>query len=221
MAIIFHCGSGSPYSWRVWLALEHKKLAYEVRVLSFDRGDLKQPAFTALNPRGKVPVIQDGEYVLYESGAILEYLEDAYPRSGAALLPEAPRARGVARRLIREADEYLNESMIDLLRQVLFTPQEKRSEEAIAQARSKVLAELPHWQRLAEAANGSAQGFLAGGAGAVDFTVYPFLALLLRTQKRRPSLELEAALGSQIMTWMRRVEALPHFDRTYPPHWRA
>jgi len=32
----------------VWLALEHKKLPYELRVMSFDKGDLKQPAFQAL-----------------------------------------------------------------------------------------------------------------------------------------------------------------------------
>jgi glutathione S-transferase len=221
VAIIFHCGSGSPYAWRVWLALEHKGLAYELRMLSFDRGDLKQPSFLALTPRGKLPLIQDGDYVLYESAAIVEYLEDAYPRTGAALFADAPRSRGVARRLIREADEYLEESMEDLLREVMFTPQAKWSDEAIGAARAKLVAELPHWQRLAAAANGSAQGFLAGAAGAVDFTVYPFLALTLRAQRRRASLELDAALGPEITAWMRRVEALPYFDRAYPPHWRT
>jgi len=221
MAIVFYCGSGSPYAWRVWLALEHKALPYELRMLSFDRGDPKQPGFVAMNPRGQVPVLQDGDYVLYESTAIVEYLEDAYPGAGATLFPDAPRSRGVARRLIREADEYLSESMGDLLDQVLFSQQAKWNDDAIAGARGKLVAELPHWQRLASAATGSGGAFLAGTAGAADFTVYPFLALALRAQRRRPSLELEAAFGPQIMGWMRRVEALPYFDRTYPPHWRA
>jgi len=221
MAIVFYGGSGSPYVWRVWLALEHKGLPYELRMLSFDRGDLKQPAFVAMNPRGKVPVIQDGDYVLYESAAIVEYLEDAYPGTGAPLFPDAARARGLARRMIREADEYLAQSMGDLLEQVLFRPQAQWNDEAIAGARAKLVAELPGWQRLASAATNGAGGFLAGAVGAVDFTVYPFLALALRMQRRRASLELDAALGPQITAWMRRVEALPYFDRTYPPHWRG
>jgi len=221
MPIVFHCGSGSPYAWRVWLALEHKQLPYELRMLSFDRGDQKQPAFVAMNARGQVPVIQDGDYALYESAAIVEYLEDAYPRASAPLFPDAPRSRGLARRLIREADEYLVKSMAQLLDQVLFLPQAKWNDGAIAAARDKLVAELPPWQRLASAATASTGGFLAGAAGAVDFTVYPFLALALRAQRRRPSLELHAAFGPHVVTWMQRVEALPYFDRTYPPHWRA
>jgi glutathione S-transferase len=221
MAIVFHCGSGSPYAWRVWLALEHKGLAYELRMLSFDRGDMKQPAFLALNPRGQVPLIQDGDHVLYESAAIVEYLDDAYPGTGAPLFPSAPTPRSVARRIIREADEYLFGSIEDLLGQVLFVPQAKWNDDAIAEARGKLLEELPHWQRLASAATGSAGTFLAGAVGAVDFTVYPFFALAMRAQRRRPSLQIEAALGPQMMAWMRRVEALPYFDRTYPPHWRG
>jgi glutathione S-transferase len=221
MAIVFYCGSGSPYAWRVWLALEHKGLPYELRMLSFDRGDVKQPAFVAMNPRGKVPVIQDDDYVLYESAAIVEYLEDAYPGAGAPLLPDAPRSRGLARRLIREADEYLFEAVGDLLEQVLFTPQAKWSDDAIVNAREKLLGELPHWQQWASAATSRGGAFLAGAVGAVDFTVYPFFALTLRAQRRRPSLQLETALGSNIIDWMRRVEKLPYFDRTYPPHWRT
>src|SRR3954462_4236936 len=56
MALVFHGASGSPYAWRVWLALEHKRIPYELRTLSFDKGDLKAAEFRALNPRGRVPV---------------------------------------------------------------------------------------------------------------------------------------------------------------------
>jgi glutathione S-transferase len=218
MAIVFYYGSGSPFAWRVWLALEHKKLPYELRVMSFDKGDLKQPAFQALTPRGKVPLIQDGDYVLYESAAIMEYLQDAYPSSGAALFPADPKPRGIARRLIREADEYLTDSLDELLEQVLFVPQDKRNDAAIAAAKDKFLAELPSWQRAAAAAG---KDFLVGAVGAPDFTVYPFFALALRTQKRHPSLGLDAAFGPQLTAWMRRVEALPYFEKTIPPHWRT
>ena len=45
MANTFYCGSGSPFAWKVWLVLEHKKLAYDLKVLSFQAGDLKKPEF--------------------------------------------------------------------------------------------------------------------------------------------------------------------------------
>src|SRR5229473_6821470 len=79
MALAFYYASGSPYAWRVWLALEHKGIPYEMKTLSFDAGDLRKPEFLKLNPRHRVPVIVDDGFVLYESAAIVEYLEDREP----------------------------------------------------------------------------------------------------------------------------------------------
>jgi glutathione S-transferase len=94
-------------------------LPYTLRVLSFSEGDLATPEFGALNPRRKVPVLDDGGFAIYESAAIIEYLDDAYRDVGAPLFPAELRARAVARRKIREADEYVASSMERLADQLL------------------------------------------------------------------------------------------------------
>src|SRR5258708_13447352 len=79
MAIDVYWGSGSPYSWRVLLALEYKRLQYTSHVVQFSKQEHKSPQMLALNWRGKVPVLKDGDYVCFESLAVLYYLDLKYP----------------------------------------------------------------------------------------------------------------------------------------------
>ena len=96
MAITFYCGSGSPFAWKVWFVLEHKKLPYDLRVLSFQAGDLKKPEFLAVNPRGKVPALDVDGKILTENTAILTYLATTFPAK--KLLPADPfeQARAIS-----------------------------------------------------------------------------------------------------------------------------
>jgi glutathione S-transferase len=216
MTIRFHCGSGSPYAWRVWLALEHKALPYELRMMSFTAGDLATPEYAEINPRRKVPAIVDDGFALYESAAILDYLEDAYPHSGRPLFPPEAKERARARRLIREADEYLGRALDRLADELLFKQAEDWDPEAIAEARAAFGGELAFFQ---DELHGP---FFVGDAGAVDFTVYPMLALARRMERvKKPDLAIAEAVGPSLAAWEARVEALPYFERTYPPHWRT
>ena len=79
MTIEVYWGSGSPFAWRVLLALEHKRLPYAAHLLQFSKQEHKSPQMLQLNPRGRVPVLKDGEYVCFESLAILYYLDLKYP----------------------------------------------------------------------------------------------------------------------------------------------
>ena len=106
MAPTLYYGSGSPYAWRAQLALEHKALPYELKLLSFSAGDTRKPEFLALNPRHQVPVLVDGDFTLYESNAIVEYIDEAYPGRGAPLFPGDAKTRAVIRRMILEVDNY-------------------------------------------------------------------------------------------------------------------
>jgi glutathione S-transferase len=215
MALVLYYGSGSPYAWRAQLALEHKALAYERKVLSFAAGDTRKPDFVALNPRHRVPVLIDGDFVLYESNAIVEYLDDAYPTSGARLFPGDVRTRALARRLILEVDNYFDKAIDPLTTEAFSKKPEERDPKQIASAREAVAAE-------AELFTKSMRGdFLAGPLSAADFAFYPLVAFLKRCQLKLPDLDADAMLTPQLRAWKTRVEALPFFDKTIPPHWKA
>ncbi len=72
---------------RVHWALEEIGAPYEFYHLDFAAGEAQSSVFLALNPGGKIPVLQDGELTLTESGAICNYLGDKYSDSG--LVPES------------------------------------------------------------------------------------------------------------------------------------
>jgi glutathione S-transferase len=214
LALTFYYGSGSPYAWRVWLALEHKSIPYERKVLSFAEGDLKKPEYLAINPRGKVPAIVDGDLQLYESAAIVEYLDDAYPDYGKRLFPGSVRDRALVRRLVCEAENYFVPAMNRLVQRVLFTKPEEWDAARIAAARDEVAAELERW---AQSLHGD---YLAGPLSAADFTLYPLIALALRCEKKQPDSALRERMPARIGAWMQGVEILPFFPKTWPAHWR-
>ena len=215
MALTFYYGSGSPYAWKVHLALEHKALPYERKVLSFSAGDTRKPEFVALNPRHRVPTIVDGDFVLYESSAIVEYLEDAYPGRGAPLFPATVRERALVRRLICEIDNYTDKAFEPVLEQAFWTKPEERDAAKLAAGRQAVIDETAMLTR-------SLRGpFLAGPLSAADFALYPHVAFLFRAQaKKLPDLDAAALLTPELAAWKSRVEALPYFESTIPPHWR-
>jgi glutathione S-transferase len=214
MALTFYYASGSPFAWRVWLALEHKQLAYEHKVMSFSAGDLKKPEFLAINPRHKVPAIVDDGFALYESQAILEYLEERHP-ARPSLFPGDLRQRALVRRIVQEADQYLIVAFDPLMDQIFFTSQDKWDLGAIEKAHAKLVEELRFWEAMPVA------DFLAGKEpSAADFAAYPHLALGLRLEKKKPDLDVRGALGPRLRAWMARVEALPFFQKTWPPHWK-
>jgi glutathione S-transferase len=213
MAIDFYAGSGSPFAWRVWLALEHKQLPYTLKMLSFQAGDLKKPEYLAINPRHQVPSIVDDGFALSESSAIVEYLEETHPER--PLFPKSPRERAMARRKMLEVVNHIQPAATPLFRAILFKPEAEWDQAVIAESRAKLVAEFP---AIAAQIEGP---FVAGGApGIGDYTLYPVVALFLRCDKKRPETALGKELPAKVHDWMKRVEALPYFAKTIPPHWK-
>ena len=225
MTLAIYWGSGSPNSWRVLLAAEALRLPYESKLLEFSKGQHRTPEFLALNPRGKVPVLQDGDFVLYESLAILEYLD----RLGSGgLYGNTARAVAVTNRLINEFECYLREPLAKVLRHLLVvggvpaTPQTPTAEQAVA-ANETVRLEL---SKLAELLKN--RPWIGGERfGAADAAVYPYARLLLRAISKAEARARDLSLFPffevfpELGPWFARVEELPGYERTFPPHWRA
>lgn len=94
---------GCPFAQRVVIALREKKLSFE---LAFYEPSRRPPALEALGSRAKSPTLFDGEARVFESLAVLEYLEDRHPEP--ALLPRAPFERARVRMTtIRFTEELL------------------------------------------------------------------------------------------------------------------
>jgi glutathione S-transferase len=210
-------GAGSPFAWRVLLAAELKRIPYESRLLEFSTGDLKKPEFLALNPRGKVPVIRDGDFVLAESLAIIAYLERKHPEP--PLLGKTAAETGRIWSAISTFESYVRDATTPLNRW-LFGDKPRTAE--IDEARAQVGRELDRVEaRLAD------HSWLVGDAiSAADVVWFPTLRAYVRAAARNEARAREVNLHPladvypNIARWIARVEALPGYERTFPPHWR-
>lgn len=91
----------SSAAYRVRIALNLKQLAYESHPVHLvrDGGEQHSPEFQKMNPQELVPCLLDGDRVLTQSLAILEYLDEMYPEQGTQLLPIDARGRARVRAL--------------------------------------------------------------------------------------------------------------------------
>lgn len=81
----------APNPMKVALLLEELGLPYEALPVDTRKGEQHQPAFTAINPNAKVPVIVDGDVTVFDSNAIVLYLAE---KQGRFLGDGTPAARG-------------------------------------------------------------------------------------------------------------------------------
>ena len=90
-----------PYCARVRIVLAEKDIPYETVVIDLSN---RPASLYEKNPSGKVPVLEDGGWVLPESAVIGEYLEERFPEP--PLLPSDPAERAIARLLVFRFDDF-------------------------------------------------------------------------------------------------------------------
>jgi glutathione S-transferase len=88
MGVTIHGIPGSPYVRAALLGCEEKGVVYDFRRMGF--GEAKQPEHLARHPFGRIPAFEHDGFALYETQAILRYVDAVFP--GPALQPSEPRA---------------------------------------------------------------------------------------------------------------------------------
>ncbi|HWM69544.1 MAG TPA: glutathione S-transferase family protein [Steroidobacteraceae bacterium] len=89
--MILHTVPGSPNGRKVQAVISHLGLAVEIRNHDLFKGELRLPGYLALNANAKAPTLVDGDFTLWETTAIMQYLCE---RAGDTLLfPRNPRIR--------------------------------------------------------------------------------------------------------------------------------
>jgi maleylacetoacetate isomerase len=88
----------SSAAYRMRIALNLKGLAYEMDYVSLPKMEQRKPEFLAINPQGLVPALVDGDQVLIQSMAIIEYLDETHP-TPPRFIPDNPLDRAYVRAL--------------------------------------------------------------------------------------------------------------------------
>jgi len=84
-------GVGTSRTIRPHWAMHELGLVYETKPIGPRTGETKTPEYTKLNPRQKIPLLQDGDFCIGESAAIVAYLSRMYSTAERSLIPETPR----------------------------------------------------------------------------------------------------------------------------------
>lgn len=195
----------SPPSWMARIALEEKGADYQLRPLSFAAGEHRTPQMLARNPRGTIPVLARGDLSVYETLAILEYIDSALPEP--PLLPRDPDARGRALTALHESG-YLKDAGMALFAYLMRTAEGERDRKLSRALGEAFERELAVWDgRLAGA-------WIAGDRfGLVDIVVYAYTATAIQL-----GLSL-APRYPQLASFCARMRRRPSVQHSWPETW--
>jgi glutathione S-transferase len=126
----------STFSRRVRIALMEKQIAYEPIIVDLAQGKHKQPDYLALNPYGRVPTLVEDGFVLYESTAILGYLEATRPTP--PLTPSDLRQRALVDMHMKLCDLQMTRHTGTIIFPKRFLPKERWNQAAMAEAKTAI-----------------------------------------------------------------------------------
>ena len=118
--MILHTVAGSPNGRKVLATLSYLGLEVEVRNWNLFKGELRTAEYLAINANAKAPTLVDGDFRLWESTAIMQYL--AEKAGDTSLFPRSPRTRADITRWQCWGDLYFNAAMLALAFELVAKP---------------------------------------------------------------------------------------------------
>jgi glutathione S-transferase len=191
----------STFSRRVRIALLEKNIACELLEVNLPGGAHKEAWYAALNPYTKVPTLVDGELALYESAAILAYLEAAHPSP--PLVPKDLPGRARVDMHVRLCDAHLGRHAGAVLFPKRFLPEANWDRPAMEAAKKEIERHLA----VVERELGERQYLVGESFTLADVAYLPFLHFLGM---------MEVAAGPRVRAWAERLLARPSALATVP-----
>jgi glutathione S-transferase len=192
--ILFH-RHDCPFCWKIRLVLAEAKMECSLE---------SQADVTLYSPQATVPVLLDGEFAIWDSSVIAEYIADLSPQ--AKLMGEEP----VARARIRLMHTYSDRIAGLGLRDVIF---ERRSKSVAEQDLQRIEQGSKHWEKTLDWLEANYGGtYMAGDTFSIaDCSLIPRLSLA-----EAYGLPLDGTRHPKLADWLDRVSKRPSYDATKP-----
>jgi glutathione S-transferase len=147
--------SPTPNNRKVEAFIKHFDLPVEIHSMGFKEQENKTEAYLKMNPLGKAPVLEDGDFTLWESNAILCYLATLFPQTNC--LPTDPKERA-------DVDRWLYWQAFHLLHTIVAVRDKGKDAQKDIDMHLGLL-------------NGQLEGkeFVLGDLSLVDFAISPYL----------------------------------------------
>jgi glutathione S-transferase len=198
-----YSGPLSLFTAKVRVALDEKGLPYERIEVGWSLAERylpHHPDVAALNPKGQVPVLVDGELAVYDSTLIFEYLEDRYPEP--PLYPADVAGRARCRQLEAAADELIFPPLWDLIDGAFYPAAGARDDGRLGRARAALAREHARLDREL-----GAGAYLCGAFSVAD--IASFIMVHTAASLGAPPAEGHAALHG----WLERMRGRPAVRR--------
>jgi glutathione S-transferase len=196
----------SPNTWKVLATAAHIGQPLELVFVDLSKGEQRKPDYLALNPTGRTPTLVDGDFVLSESNAIMQYLCDRKPT---ALWPNDSRTRAdIVRWQCCQLAHWSKESCEPLIFERLV----KKALNIGPPDAAKIEKATDNFNRDASMldAHLAKRAWLVGDAVTLaDFSVAAPLFFIKEA-------ELPVEPYAQVREWFARVSALPAWRDTAP-----
>ncbi|HVP27627.1 MAG TPA: glutathione S-transferase family protein [Myxococcota bacterium] len=190
----------TPNGRKISVALEELGLPYEVHPVNLGANEQMTPAFLALNPNHKIPVLEDDGLVIWESGAILLHLGEKY--GVGKILPADPKGRIAAIQYAFFQAGGIGPNLGRLFGQIR-KPEAERNAEMVTIFREEVARLLGVLERVLD----DGRPYLAGDYSIGDIMHYPWLAPMRSLGAR------ELADRPKVCAWLDRIGSRPAVQR--------